>query len=374
MKLNLTIDARLIFNSGIGVYLQNVVTSSALQGFKPKLLVRSKDKSWFKEKLPDFNLAEFDAELYSIKELLEAPAKTKGADVFWSPHYNVPVINFAKTLKVTTIHDVFHLAYYDTLSTKQKIYARLMMNRAVQTADLIFTVSEFSKSEILKYTDCKPKKVHVVYNGIDCNKFSKQQPESIIRTVLAKYKISNSYILYVGNVKPHKNLEKALLGYKLFLEQNRSLIDEVKFVIVGKRDGFITGDEKVKGMLLDPFFKERVIFTGWVKDEDLPVLYQKSLLFVFPSLYEGFGFPALEAMAAGCPVISSDAACLPEIYKDVALYFNPESEEEIAAAILEMVSNDTLRGRLVEQGLIHAKTFTWEKSLQKKIALIESEL
>lgn len=374
MQTNLTIDARLITNSGIGVYLQNLLKSPLLGNYNLKLLYRHKDKEKFTNLPFTAKLVRYDAGLYSLQELLQTPAKTKGSDVFWSPHYNIPLFSFASKLKVVTIHDVYHLAYFDTLHAKEKVYARLMMKWAVRYSDIIFTVSNFSKKEIIKYTGCKAEKIHVIYNEINFEKYNNKIDADIAANVLKKYKISGSYFLSVGNVKPHKNLRKALEGYKVFLQKHRSNYSDIKFVIVGKREGFITGDKELQTLISDPFFESKVLFTGWMSDEDLPVLYQNASLFIFPSLYEGFGFPPLEAMAAGCPVISSNAACMPEIYEDAAKYFDPSGSNSIANALFDMISNTAVRNEFIAKGLLHSKKFNEKAGIRKSLDIIEQHL
>ena len=369
--MKLTFDARLIKASGIGVYIQNIIKSPLLEKYELRLIHKKKDIDYFKELLSQPELIEFNAELYSVKELIFSPATTRNTDIFWSPHYNVPIINFAKRLQVVTIHDVFHLAFYNTLSNAQKMYAKAMINRAVKS-DIVFTVSEFSKAEIIKYTSCKPEKIKVVYNGIDFEKFNKKKPEEQTNRILKNYHLSSPYILFVGNVKPHKNLKTALLGFKYYCQSTSST--NLKFVIAGKRDGFITGDPEVKIMIETPFFREKVLFTGWIADEDLPSIYQKAALFIFPSIYEGFGFPPLEAMAAGCPVISSNSACMQEIYNNAALYFYPLDETAIGERIHEVLHNDQVREDLVRKGLKKAQEYKWGETVGEKLGLIEKYL
>lgn len=371
--MNLTIDARLISSSGIGVYLQNIIKSDLLLQYDLVFLYKEADKSYFNQVKTHANLVRYDAELYSVKELLDSPAKTRKTDIFWSPHYNVPLFNFAKKLKVVTIHDVFHLAYYHTLSLKQKLYAKTMINRAISNTDIIFTVSNFSKREIIKYTGCNADKIKVVYNGIDYDKFSCSFTALQKASVLTKYGLKLPYILFVGNVKPHKNLKNALLGFKKFIERGGVKFQEFEFVIAGKREGFIIGDLEIEGLLSDSFFKNKVRFTGWVTDEELPVLYQSAATFIFPSIYEGFGFPPLEAMAAGCPVVSSNAACLAEVYGDAVLYFDPLNPLEIANALLK-VQEEEARAGLIKKGLTQSAKYKWSNAVSQKLNFISGYL
>jgi glycosyltransferase involved in cell wall biosynthesis len=367
--MKLTIDARLVSSSGIGVYIQNIIKSPLLLNYDLELLYRAVDRDYFNTVATTVKLTEYNAGLYSINELLNTSFTTRNTDIFWSPHYNVPLFNFASRLNVVTIHDVFHLAYYHTLSTLQKVYAKVMISKAVKSK-LIFTVSEFSKNEIIRHTSCNPDNIRVVHNGIDFQKFNYRFSPGVTNKVLQTYKINSPYVLFVGNVKPHKNLKTALLGFKELLCSS-SGFNDYKFVIVGKREGFITGDKQLGGLLNDPFYSSRVQFTGWVKDDELPVLYQQAKTFIFPSIYEGFGFPPLEAMAAGCPVVSSDSACMPEIYQDAALYFNPLKEAEIAEALFNVLNNNGIRDTLVKKGLNQGKKYSWDSTVAKKLKYIE---
>lgn len=370
--MRLTIDSRLISGSGIGVYIQNLLKSPLLRDFEIELLVQQPDIAFAKNIFPSAKVKEYNAKIYSIKELVLNPLKTFNTNIFWSPHYNIPILNFASDLKIATVHDVYHLAYSETLSAKQKWYAKMMISRAVHYSDIVYTVSNFSKSEIIKKIKCDPGKINVVYNGIDFKRFERNFSIEEERGVIDRYSLPEFYILFVGNVKPHKNLKRALLGFKYYCQSVPST--DLKFVIAGKKDGFITADDEVKKMMEERFFTEKVSFTGWVADEDLPLLYQKASLFIFPSLYEGFGFPSLEAMAAGCPVISSNSACMPEIYDNAALYFYPLNEKEIGERIHDVLHNREIREGLVQKGLKKAKEYSWEEAIKKKVQVIKDRL
>jgi glycosyltransferase involved in cell wall biosynthesis len=175
------------------------------------------------------------------------------------------------------------------------------------------------------------------------------------------------FLLYVGNVKPHKNLSGLIRAFALIADQtNHDLL------IVGKKEGFITGDEtsSVEGAKLEG----RVRFTGHVSDASLRQYVAHAEVLVFPSLYEGFGLPPLEAMAAGCPVIASGVASLPEICGDAALYCNPYQPRDIASKILELLADDELRRALKLKGSARARKFTWETCVQETCTVIEGLL
>jgi glycosyltransferase involved in cell wall biosynthesis len=323
-KYEIAVDARMISSSGIGTYLQHIIPAvcnkykTALIGEKELL------------KAYDANVIEFTAPIYSIKEIVSLPSLIPKCSVFWSPHFNVPISATRAERLITTIHDVFHLAFLHTLNFKQKIYAKIFYNLAVRRSDRVITVSKFSKQEILRYIPIEPSKIEVIYNGVSKNEFSRAYSESLAQTIREKYNLPASYLLFVGNVKPHKNLVNLVYALEQILKKETN----VYLVVVGKKDGFITGENKLTNILkLHPLLKERIIFTGFADKEDLPFIYQNAKLFLFPSIYEGFGLPPLEAMSAGTLTAVSDCASLPEVCKAGALYFNPHDKHAISHTI-----------------------------------------
>lgn len=361
---SLVIDARMINASGIGVYLQNIIPYLS-DSFKITVLVREQDLGHFQASA-HIKLIEVNAPIYSIKEQIELQAKIPACDLFWSPHYNIPLLPIAARKRVVTIHDVYHLAYQQTLTLPQKIYANLIIRAAVKLTDQIITVSKFSKSEITKYTHAKDNKVTVIPNGVDYLRFI-PQPATQDNNIY----IPKKYLLFVGNVKPHKNLLTLLKAFAILLESE----PEYDMLIVGKKDGFITGDTQVGSILeSNPLLKKRVIFTGYVEDDQLPKLYQHASLLVFPSVYEGFGLPPLEAMASGCPVVASSAASIPEVCSDAALYFEPQNYQELGLKLKEVLGSPSVRQKLVRKGYENIKLYSWDKAANRHVAVFRQLL
>ncbi len=353
-KPSIAVDARMINASGIGRHIKGILPV-LMEKFEVILL-------GYKGELKNFHLLEnlriinIKSKIYSIKEQIELPLKIPKCDVFWSPHYNIPVLPIRAKKRMVTIHDVYHLAFQHTLSLPQRIYAKLMINQALKRSDIVLTVSEFSKQEIIKYTGTS-KDIKVIHNGIEPQWYEKQ-PLSLSER--------DNYILYVGNVKPHKNLVRALKAFSLLKDKN------LKFKIVGKKDNFITVDKEVEKIARK--LGNRVEFTGYVSDNELKELYRKAKLFLFPSLYEGFGLPPLEAMACGTPVVVSNAASLPEVCGDAAYYVNPYDINDIAKGIETVLKDEELQKELIQKGLKRVKLFSWEKSAKKLIKVIEEVL
>ena len=357
--MQLAIDFRMHNASGIGTYIRNIVPY-LLNRFDIVLLGNSNEiqkYSWSSK----VKIIECNAKIYSIKEQFELVRKIPRCDIFWPPHYNIPLLPIRARKRMVTIHDVFHLVFYDTLNLKQKLYAKLVINQAVRRSDKILTVSKFSADEIRKYTGTS-KEIEVIYNAVDSNKFKVIRDKSRLNFVKAKYRLPDEFLLFVGNVKPHKNLKNLLLAIADM---------DVNLVIVGKKDGFITGDKSIENLIKSNNLKNRVFFSGYVEDEDIPVIYNLAKAFVFPSLYEGFGLPPLEAQACGCPVIVSNVASLPEVCGNSALYCNPYDVDDIKNKIKMLINNENLQEELREKGFENVKRFSWEKSAKKVIKVIE---
>ena len=205
----------------------------------------------------------------------------------------------------------------------------------------------------MKVLNLPDKKIDVIYLSVD-EKF-KPQPAEKIKEIKKKYGISKNYILYVGNAKPHKNLSRLLSAWQLIDEEIKK---DYILVLVGVGQKFCYKDENT---LIIPF----------VSEEDLPILYSGVTVFVFPSIYEGFGLPPLEAMACGCPVISSNTSSMPEILGDACLYFNPYDVKEISKTILEILNSETLREKLQKKGFEKVKSYSLEKMVNSLIKIFE---
>lgn len=354
----LCIDARMLYASGIGTYLQNLIPDLShhfdlLALGYPSELYSLKEKNYC-----NFQILPVSLPIYSIAEVVKLPFKIPLCDIFWSPHYNVPLLPIRAKKRVVTIHDVFHLAHYHELSLKQKIYTNLHFNAATKLNDLIITVSEFSKSEILKYTKANANSIKVIYNGINHVLFRKIEDSKRLKEVRQTYHLPSHFILFVGNVKPHKNLKNLLLAFNLVKEN----IPDYKLVIVGKKEGFITADPTLFHFIKNEKLEEKILFTDFVPINDLPVIYNLASLFVFPSLYEGFGLPPLEALSCGCPVIVSDRASMPEICGKAVTYFDPELPEEIGQAILRKLKLSRA-DRILEQEIKRIVSFRWHEAI-----------
>jgi glycosyltransferase involved in cell wall biosynthesis len=363
----------MVNNSGIGVYIKNyVVYLLEKVDCRVSLIGRREE---INQAFPDsksYTLINFDAPIYSIEEQLKLPFLIPTCDIFWSPHYNVPLLPIRAKKRLVTIPDAAHLALSETFefSFLKKVYAKLVFRCATLLSDHISTISHFSKEEIIKFTGVSPNKISVIHLGIDNDLFRKIPNSELKNGIKAKYSLPEKYILFVGNVKPHKNLRTLIKAFNSV----KGNIPDYKILIVGKKEGFITGDNKIFKLIEYFELQQSIVFTGYVPFEDLPYLYNLASVFAFPSIYEGFGFPPLEAMACGCPVVSSDRASMPEICGEAVRYIDAHNKDSLANGILEMINNADLQKKFVEGGNIQYKKFTWSNSVKEFANLLNSSL
>lgn len=281
--------------------------------------------------------------------------------------FNFTIPPFVQGKKVVTIHDMVVMAFPETVRFKTKAVLKLTLKKTIKRADKIIAVSNFSKNEIIKYFSVPENKIEVVYNAVDRKIYNCDISSSDIDKAKAKYKIENDYFLYLGTLEPRKNIDKLIKGYAKFI---RTHIDYPKLVVAGK-----------KGWLYNSIFdtvKEQnvvndVIFTDYLPAEEAPLLMRGAIAFCFPSLYEGFGMPPLEAMACGTPVLTSNCSSLPEVVGECAVTVNPLSIDEICSGLELLFSDEKLRKRLSEKGLKRASEFNW-KSESDKLYNIYQEL
>ncbi len=366
-KPSLVLDARMVRHSGIGVYIRNLIPYLN-QEFDLTLIGDKEMLEIFECKIIHSNIS-----VYSPKELLGFSKKIGRADVFWTPHFNYPLWPVSAKLKLATVHDMYHFAHFDKLSLVQKLYAQLVISNTLRVADRIITVSDFTKNEIANYFPNVDKgKIIPIHIGVDTATFRPDLRVSHLQNVRTKYNLPDHYLLFVGNLKHNKNAI-ALVKAVQTLEAKNQLHDH-KIVFVGKKEGFRIGDNEVMDYIAANHLQHLVTFTGFVDDEDLPTLYSAASLFVFPSLYEGFGLPPLEAMACGCPVLCSNMASMPEVCGDAVFYFDPKIPESLSTVLGSLLANEIFKKSksFIAKGWI--KQYDWSITAEKHVQLIKNAL
>lgn len=362
--MHIVIDCRFVHHSGIGRYIREIVPRILRQmadhNFTLIVSREECDETFMRQcEAAHAAFCYVEAGMYSLREQWELPWRIPSCDVFWAVHYNAPLLPLRAKKRLVTIHDMAHLAVQDGMSFAKRFYARLFFWNAAHRYDHVFTDSKFSRQEILRHEKVPEEKVSVHYIAVDTERYCPCEDEGRKAEVRHRYGLSQEYFLFVGNVKLNKNLLRMLEAYAAFHEEDR---DGIALAIVGKKEGLMTGVAEMEPLVRSLGVAEDVRFTGFVADEDLPVLYSAAKAFVFPSLYEGFGLPPLEAMACGCPVIASDAASLPEVCGDAAFYVNPYDIHDIAAGLHELADHPELAADLVRRGFRQVGRFSWEEA------------
>ena len=364
--MRIGIDARLYGtkNGGLGRYSQELLKNLEKIDTQNQYLVFLQ-KDGFDEYQPqnsNFKKVLASYRPYSFGEQIFFPLLLKSyqLDLAHFLHFNAPIFyggNF-----MLTIHDLIISHYPSSRATTlnpllyrlKLFFYQLVVKSAAQRAKKIIAVSQFTKDDIIKLLKIKADKIEVIYEGVDL-------PSKLAfncQSVLADLGITKKFLLYVGSAYPHKNLEKLVLAFKEIIKSQ----PELQLVLVGKKNYFYDSLERFVSGPANSDLSERIILTDYLPDEKLACLYQQAELYVFPSLIEGFGLPPLEAQNYNLPVISSNAACLPEILGAGAVYFNPSDIKDMAEKILSVLASDDLKQNLATKGQENLKRFSWQST------------
>lgn len=311
--------------------------------------------------------------------LLPVHLKSDKADIFLSPYIKAPI--FSPCPYMTTIHDLLFLVTPEYTGWRYKPYNEVfkIFGKAVsRRAAAIIADSESSKRDIIKIFGVPEQKIRVIPLGIS-EEYKPVIDRGLVENIKNNYGITGRYLLYIGNFKPHKNIGRLIEAFAGVIKnpilipplqkEGEGGFSDLKLVFGGKRDRFVPSLEELAEKL---GIRDKIIFTDFINDEDLPALYSGAEIFVCPSLYEGFGLPVLEAMACGTPVICSNTTSLPEVAGDAGILINPEDIKSITSAIITLLKDDKHRENVKKRGLERAKEFTVEKYSSKILLLIET--
>jgi glycosyltransferase involved in cell wall biosynthesis len=294
---------------------------------------------------------------YSLGEQVWIPLSLvrERAHLLHEPHYVLPPATRCRS--VVTIHDCIHLMFPQYLPGRlAHTYARMSMWSAVRKSDRILTVSEASKRDILRFFDIPEDKVVVIYNAID-ERFLAPADEQRMDLIRQRYQLDHPFLLYVGNIKPHKNLERLI---DAFGRARAGGLADLRLVIIGDE---ISKYPPLRQSVHRHRLDKHVRFLGFQPYDTLAAFYRLARAFVFPSIYEGFGLPPLEAMACGAPVVTSNVSSLPEIAGDAAILVDPYDPASIADGITRAVTDEGLRAEIIERGFARARDFSWGQSV-----------
>lgn len=285
------------------------------------------------------------------------PFKVGKNDIVYHPFQYLSLFSRAK--QIITIHDFIPL-YYPEVSKHQYYYYKFIMPILLKKAYKVICISENTKNDVLKFYNIDSDKLVKIYNGYDRELFN---VNNVREDILEKYNITRPYFIAVGAGYSHKNLETALNAFSKIVNKFDS-----EFVIVGKDSNYIL---KLKELVKKLHIEKQVKFIGYVPDEDLPTLYNKSKAFVYPTLYEGFGLPILEAMACETVVLTANNSSLPEVYGDAALDFDAKDEKEIVNKMKLVLTDSKLREKLIELSKKQIAKFTWDNTAEGVVKIVE---
>lgn len=295
-------------------------------------------------------------------------------DLFFFPavYSYFPIFN--RTKIIVTLHDVIADHHPELIfpNSKQKLFWKLKQNTAIRQAALILTVSEYSKREIIEYFNLPEAKVRTISEAAR-SVFDVIPPNDASRETLLRYQIEpdEKFLLYVGGISPHKNLQTLVEAFYKIVSAPDSA--KIKLILVGdyQDDPFFSAYPSLKKQIDELDLSDKVIFTGFIEDLELAHLYNAATLLVLPSLEEGFGLPAVEAMACGTPVAASNRGSLPEVLGAAGQFFDPLNNDSIAQVIKEIIGNEALKNEMSRTGLIRAKEFRWKKAAEDMLAIFD---
>ena len=362
--MRIAIDARKLHDFGIGTYVRNLVHWLARLDKKNEFILfcQPGDCEQIEQLGTNFRPVPVRSHNYSVAEQLTVPlAITRSkADLFHAPHYVLPALTPCRSM--VTIHDCIHLMFPQYLPGRlAHLYAKVSFWIAANRSARILTVSEASKRDILRFFPISSDKVDVIYNAID-DRFNHTPVQIDIDRVRERYQINDRFLLYSGNVKPHKNLERLIDAFNRLRQEG---FNDIKLLITGSE---VSRHATLRRAVHRYNLHNQVRFLGFLSAGTLAILYRLADAFVFPSLYEGFGLPPLEAMASGTPVLTSNLSSLPEVVGDAALLIDPYDPASIAEGLGRILSDHKLRTVLVERGRKRGATFSWEASVKRILA------
>jgi glycosyltransferase involved in cell wall biosynthesis len=361
--MRVAIDARKLHDFGIGTYTRNLLRHLARldRDNEYVLLCHEPDLGLAEVLGPNFRTVLEPSPNYSVREQIHVPwvLHREKPDVFHAPHYVLPPAIPIRCRSVVTIHDCIHLMFPQYLPNRAAyVYAKASMWMAARRSDRILTVSEASKRDIIHFFNVRPEKIVVVYNAID-ERFRMTPADEDVARVRERYQLNHRFVLYAGNIKPHKNLVRLI---EAFDKLRTSGFEDLKLLIIGDE---ISKLPALRRAVHTHKLHKHVRFLGFLPDETLAILYRLTAVFVFPSLYEGFGLPPLEAMACGAPVVTSNVSSLPEVAGDAAVLVDPYDVDSIVEGMRRVLTNPALAEDLRRKGRERAREFSWERSVAR---------
>lgn len=366
------VDARKLVDFGIGSYIRNLLEAMSLrpeaERYRFRVYARKSEREAMPRLAPNFEVVEEDSPGYSLAELTRFAFRLfrDRLDLFHATHYVLPPI---RSRAVVTIHDIIHLLYPQFLPNRAAlVYARVMIRRALTRADRIITVSYNSKRDLVDYFGITPSRVEVIYNGVS-PRFRPDVPEEDRRRVAERYGLTRPYLLFLGGERPHKNAQNVV---RAFAEAGRRRPDLTHTLVLAGPMPASTAriDALIAALDVGP----SIVRPGRIAEEDMPGLFAGADLLLYPTLYEGFGLPVVEAMACGTPVLTSSTSALQEIAGGYAYLVDPLDVDAIARGIVLLTTDTKVRSDFIELGRKRARDFSWDKAAERTLEVYAEAL
>jgi glycosyltransferase involved in cell wall biosynthesis len=370
--VRIAIDTRRVNDFGVGTYIRNIVHALAEIDSEDQffLLGQSDPYQEFADLPQNFRHVAFPYDEHSPRSLVELNRTVKRLQcdlvhvphLFWYPRR-------APCPYIVTVHDLLNYFYPTGNGSEMKrMLHNFLTRRALERSARILAVSKFTRSDIIRIYRIRPEKIEVVYNAID-ERFRRGHANQADREMIAeRYQVNYPFLLYAGNIMPHKNVVRIIEAFSALKTalQKEDRFPDLKLIIIGDE---LSKHPDLRRTVVKGAVQNDVRFLGFVPIDVLRIFYDAAKVFVFPSLYEGFGLPPLEAMAHGTPVVASNMTSLPEVAGNAAVLVNPENVFEIMRAVHRVLVDQPLRERLKERGYEQVQKFSWETSARRTLEI-----
>jgi len=363
--MRIAIDIRKVSEFGVGSHIWNLIRNlSKLDSENAYFLMGSRRQMHeFGPLGRNFHSIDVPEEESLLTYMIRTPIRLRShrIDVFHVPHYEAPL--FVPCRLVVTIHDCVHLLFPQEGSSKFQNYRGYLYTKYVlRWASHIIAVSGSTRQDLMNIFDLPGEKISVIHNALDGRFTAGHDPEEQ-KQVLERYQLKDPFILYVGQIKPHKNIDRLIEAFAVLRSElgESKKYKNLKLIIIGDA---ISKHPNLRLTVVRSGVQQDVRFFGFVPGKVLQVFYEAAVIFASPSLYEGFGLPPLEAMANGTPVVASNTASLPEVLDDAAILVTPENVFEISRAMKILLTDQVLRQQTVEKGLRQVRKFSWKTAAE----------
>jgi len=373
--MRIAIDIRKINEFGVGTYIWNLVRNlGAVDTVNEYLLIGSETSYQELGELPaNFSplLQPKGRSMWRDHWVLPMALRRHKVDVVHITHHESLIAVPSKL--VVTIHDCVHVLFpVETLSRFRKYRSLLHTKRVVNRANQVIAVSNSTKHDLINIFDIRPEKINVIHNALD-NRFTLMTAAETPEHVLEKYQLKDPFVLYSGRIRPHKNLHRLIEAFAVLKNElgDHPTLKNLKLIIIGDE---LSQHQYLRLTVVRSGVQQDVRFFGFVPYPVLRVFYKSAAMFAFPSLYEGFGLPPLEAMANGTAVLASNTSSLPEVLEDAALLVNPENVFEIARGMKTILLDESVRQRLIQKGAHQVTRYSWESAARRVVETYQRAL